>query len=127
MYDITKRRSFENLDDWLEEAKLHIGTDKAVFIIVGHKSDRDTERAVSTREGKTFSEFHGLNFIETSARTGENVEEAFQLITREIYSKLESGNLHLEEGWDGIKSGYIRPKETFTLVENEQQGGGCCG
>ena len=99
---------------------------QAVFHIIGHKADQETERAVTTREGQQFADFHGLHFMETSAVTGQNVEDAFTAITKDIYSMLEQGQLRVEEGWEGIKNGYARPRETFTLMEGEVEGGGCC-
>ena len=126
VYDITKRASFEHLEDWLEEARIHIEPHKAVFLVIGHKADRDTERAVTTKEGRQFADFHGLKFMETSAKTGQNVEESFATITKDIYTMLEQGQIRVEDGWDGIKNGYARPRETFTLMEGEPQGGGCC-
>ncbi len=126
VYDITKRQSFEHLEDWLEESKLHIEPHRAVFLIVGHKADMDDQRAVTTREGQQFADFHGLKFIETSAKTGQNVEEAFQIVTKDVYEMLDRGQVSVEEGWDGIKNGYTRPRESFTLMEGEAQSGGCC-
>ena len=126
MYDITKRKTFDHIEDWLEEAKIHIEPHKAVFHIIGHKCDMSEERAVTTREGQQFAEFHGLKFLETSAVTGQNIEEAFVGITKEIYEQLEEGELSVEEGWEGIKNGYARPRETLTLMEGEPEGGGCC-
>jgi hypothetical protein len=41
------------------------------ILIVGNKSDLDKE--ISTDEGKAFAEFHNLEFVETSAKFGENV------------------------------------------------------
>ena len=105
---------------------MHIEPHKAVYMVVGHKADINEERAVTTKEGRHFAEFHGLRFLETSAKTGQNVEEAFQVITKDIYEMLEQGQLRIEEGWDGIKNGYAQPRETFTLMEGEPQSGGCC-
>lgn len=126
VYDITKRASFEHLEDWLEEAKLHIEPHKACYMIIGHKSDQDSKRAVTSKEGKQFADFHGLKFLETSAVNGQNVEDAFLTITRDIYELLAQGKINIEEGWDGIKNGYAQPRETFTLIEGESEGGGCC-
>lgn len=127
MYDISKRKSFQHLEEWLEEAKVHIEPHKAVYMIIGHKADIDQERAVTTKEGKQFAEFHGLRFLETSAKNGQNVEEAFTCITRDIYELLERGQIKPEEGWDGIKNGYGKqPQESLTLVEGETESGGCC-
>ena len=126
VYDITKRRTFEHLEDWLEEVRIHIEPHKACYLVVGHKADRDADRTVTLREGRNFAEFHGLKFLETSAKTGQNVEEAFQVITQDIYSMLEKGQITVEEGWDGVKNGYSRPRETFHVKEGEPEGGGCC-
>ena len=127
VYDITKRRSFEHLEDWLEEARLHIEPHNALYLIVGHKCDMEAKRAVTQREGRAFADFHGLKFIETSAKTGQNVEEAFCTIARDVFDMLERGQIKVEEGWDGVKNGYARPRESFTLIEGESEGGGCCG
>lgn len=40
MYDITKRSTFEHLEEWLYEVKMHIEPQKAIYMIVGHKSDQ---------------------------------------------------------------------------------------
>ena len=126
VYDITKRCTFEHIEDWYEEAKMHIEPHRAVFILVGTKCDIESNREVTTEEGKQFAEFHGLKFLETSSKSGQNVEEAFLSVTRDIHSMLETGNLKMKEGWDGIKNGYARPDETFQLMEGEAQSGGCC-
>ena len=106
---------------------MHIEPHKAVFMIVGHKSDMNEARAVTTHEGKTFAEFHGLRFLETSAKNGTNVEDVFVTIAKDIYTMLEQGQFKLQEGWDGIKNGFSRPRETFMLEEPEEDKTGCCG
>lgn len=126
MYDITKRKSFENLGEWLEESKMHIEPHQAVYVIVGHKADMDAERKVTSREGRQFAEINGLKFLETSAKSGQNVEEAFLTVARDIYQLLEEGKIQVEEGWDGVKNGFARPRESFQLMEGEAEGGGCC-
>ena len=126
VFDITKRSSFEHLEDWITEAKFHIEPHKAVYLVVGHKSDDSERRAVTFKEGKQFAERHGLRYIETSAVNGENVEETFSAVAREVYSLMEQGRIRVEEGWDGIKNGYSRPRESFQLEEGEPESGGCC-
>ncbi|XP_013394689.1 ras-related protein Rab-39B [Lingula anatina] len=126
VYDITKRVSFENLTGWLEEARQHIEPNKAVFLVVGHKADAEEDRQVTTREGKLLAEHNGLKFLETSAVTGLNVEECFLTVARDVYELLEQGKITVEEGWEGVKNGYARPRETFHVMEGEPEGGGCC-
>lgn len=48
-------------------------------------------RAVTTEEGEAFAREHGLVFMETSAKTAHNVEEAFIHTARKIYEKIEQG------------------------------------
>lgn len=126
VYDITKRSTFENLKQWYEEARNHIEPHKAIFLVLGHKSDREDGRQVTAREGRRFAEMHGLKFFETSAKSGQNIEECFSQIARDTYQHLQDGHIKLEEGWDGVKPGFTRPRETVHLAEGEGESGGCC-
>jgi GTPase SAR1 family protein len=80
------------------------------------------ERQVTTREGKMFAESNGLRYIETSAKSGQNVEEAFLIIARDIHKLLQDGRLNVEEGWDGVKHGFSRPpKEQRIILESKSE------
>lgn len=61
------------------------------IMLIGNKSDLNHRRAVSTEEGEQFAKEHGLVFMETSARTAANVEEAFIGTARRIYDKINDG------------------------------------
>ncbi|KAK6168609.1 ras-related protein Rab-39B [Patella vulgata] len=126
LYDITKKSSFDNVKEWYAEAKMHIDPHQAVYLIIGHKADQDEARQVPTRDGRRFAEINGLKFVETSAMNGQNVEESFSLIAKDIYHNIEDGKIKIEEGWDGVKYGFARPKETVHLAEGEPESGGCC-
>lgn len=54
-------------------------------------SDLDSRREVKKEEGEAFAREHGLVFMETSARTAANVEEAFINTAKEIYEKIQEG------------------------------------
>jgi GTPase SAR1 family protein len=56
-----------------------------------------------------FAESNGLRYIETSAKSGQNVEESFLIIARDIHKLLQDGRLNVEEGGDGVKHGFSRP------------------
>lgn len=126
VFDVTKRKSFENVDSWLKEARAHIEPYKAVYLVVGQKADLEEERQVTPREGRMYAESNGLSYIETSAFNGKNVEHCFQSLASDIHKMLEEGKIKVEEGWDGVKNGYSNPKESFHIQEGEAQGGGCC-
>lgn len=53
--------------------------------------DLQHRRAVSTEEGEQFAKEHGLVFLETSAKTAHNVEDAFINTARKIYEKIDTG------------------------------------
>lgn len=105
------------------EAKRHIEPYRPVFALVGCKLDlvnNGENREVSVEEAKTFSEQHGLIYVETSARTGVNVREAFSMVTQEIYNRIQSGEYKVENGWDGIKFGFPKTSSLdFNLVLGE--------
>lgn len=105
VYDITNRDSFLKIRDWLEEAKQCAEPHRIEFVLVGHKTDQVSGRVVSTAEGAEFARHHELGFIETSAKSPSNVEEAFQMVAMRLYELVRSGQLHAEDGWDGIKAG----------------------
>jgi len=117
VYDITNHQSFEHLDGWLDELRLHLLPRQAVYAVVGHKADMAAEhRAVTQAEGRKFAARRGgLHFLETSAKTGENVEEVFAIVARDIYMMLERGMVQIEEGWDGIKTGFCNGETCLRL------------
>ena len=105
VFDITHRESFARLNDWLEDAMKHAEPHKPVFVLVGNKTDQEKIRAVSQEEAQKFARLHHMEYIETSAKTGQNVDEAFQLLASKIYQMLSEGYIKVEEGWDGVKRG----------------------
>jgi small GTP-binding protein len=92
VYDITDRRSFDDLNNWLTE--VHELCDPNVTLtLIGNKVDLEVQRAVTNAEAQLFAADHQLTYIEASALQGDNVIEAFQRASRTIYEKAESGLL----------------------------------
>ncbi|CAL5225268.1 g8062 [Coccomyxa viridis] len=105
VYDITRRETFNHLASWLEDARQHANPNMTIMLI-GNKSDLTHRRAVTTEEGEQFAKEHGLVFLETSAKTAHNVEEAFINTARKIYEKIEQGVFDVSNESYGIKVGY---------------------
>uniref|UniRef100_A0A8R1TJ42 Ras-related protein Rab-39B n=2 Tax=Onchocerca TaxID=6281 RepID=A0A8R1TJ42_ONCVO len=110
VYDITNRSTFEHVAQWLKEAEQNVGgpqPNNCVFQLVGHKADLDDQREVMYEEGEYFAKYNKIKFLETSAITGENVQESFKMIAREICNRIENGQLRVVDGWEGIRSGMM--------------------
>lgn len=79
VYDVTDHGTFDQIEYWLRQLDQH--ADLAIQrILVGNKSDLDS-RKVTTEAGQALAERFGMAFFETSAKTGEGVEEAFLHMT----------------------------------------------
>ncbi|KAK2703717.1 ras-related protein Rab-8B-like [Artemia franciscana] len=89
VYDITNKKSFENITYWIKCIAEHNSYD-AEKIIIGNKCDMDGQREVTKESGKESAIEKGMKFIETSAKASINVEDAFLTLTREISSKIDA-------------------------------------
>ncbi|KAL2019973.1 hypothetical protein VTK56DRAFT_8973 [Thermocarpiscus australiensis] len=110
LYDICSRASFLTLDRWFQEAKANT-IEGAVLSVVGCKLDKAAEsREVSIEEGWRVAQAHGALFCEASAKTGENVKQAFVEVVDEI--------VHTPGLEDGVKT--MRPRGTVSLEGGER-------
>jgi small GTP-binding protein len=84
LYDITNFSSIAHIDDWLSVIRKEIrAEDIFPIIVVGGKADLVESREVSSAEGIKIAKSRNVNgFIETSSKSGENVEKTFEALTR---------------------------------------------
>ena len=84
VYDITSRKSFQSVKDWIKDSELHdTGFEK---ILVGNKIDLKEKREVNFEELKEYGAKKKINVIEASAKERTNIDEAFQKIVDLILS-----------------------------------------
>jgi len=88
VYDITRPSTLENVESkWYPDLTTY-GNKASSFLLIGNKSDLNDLRKVSTEEGKKIAErMNAIDFIETSAKSGENVEKAFSNLLAGVISK----------------------------------------
>jgi Ras-related protein Rab-2A len=99
------------------------------IMLIGNKSDLAHRRAVSTEEGEQFAKENGLVFMETSAKTAHNVEDAFINTAAKIYHKIEEGIFDVSNESYGIKVGYASGGGTGAGTgrgDASVQSAGCC-
>ena len=97
VYDVTRRETFVNVNSWLEDAKQQINKDTCV-ILVGNKCDLEHQRQVSYEEANEFALNNSLLFVETSAKSGLNVNNAFLLPAQIIHEKIKTKEIDLSRG-----------------------------
>jgi len=116
VYDVCDERSFNNIRTWFQNVEQH-ATEGVHKILIGNKCDWTEKRVVSEDQGRALAQELGIPFIETSAKSNINVEEAFFSLARDIKKKL-------------IDSAAVSPAGNANLnLDNKGQGklgGGCC-
>ena len=150
VFDITRRVTFESVTSWLHDLR-QIAEDGIVVILVGNKTDLAeksinidgrTKRAVTREEAEAWCRDNNvLTYVETSAKNGEGVENAFLEVAERIYQNIEAGRYDLNDRRSGVKGygagagreGGGGPPRTVTLGLNDAMNsgrrgwtGGCC-
>ncbi|EEP78335.1 Rab2B protein [Uncinocarpus reesii 1704] len=156
VFDITRPSTFSSLSAWLQDLQ-QIAEEGIVVVLVGNKSDL-VKRDHAETDGEEEEEEEGkgyitraqaeawckangvVRYVETSAKSGENVERAFLEVAERIYRNIEAGRYDLNDRRSGVKgygstSGTRNGKvpKTVTLGVNDAMGrrgsawaGGCC-
>ncbi|KAM6960984.1 ras-related protein Rab-8B [Aplochiton taeniatus] len=89
VYDICNEKSFENIKNWIRNIEEHASSDVEKMIL-GNKCDMTDRRQVSKDRGEKLAIDYGVKFLETSAKSSVNVEEAFYTIGRDIMHNLST-------------------------------------
>ena len=124
VYDITDKKTFDNVTSWLTECKEMCYKNILIYLI-GNKTDLEDKRQVPKESAKKFAEENNLVFYETSALNGSNIEEIFVKSATTLVEKLESGQLQDGLSSSGIKIFKFPNKETEAKMTQKKKDG-CC-
>ncbi|KAH9852773.1 P-loop containing nucleoside triphosphate hydrolase protein [Lenzites betulinus] len=133
VYDVTNRQTFVNARSWLADVREHADP-HLTCILVGNKIDLCSEessesapgkrkREVSTDEADLWAKEEGLLFVEASAKSGENVEAAFETATRDILNKVHRGVFD-DDRSPGVK--LSKPSGNGVALDDTSTRSGCC-
>ncbi|KAM9854920.1 ras-related protein Rab-8B [Aulostomus maculatus] len=100
VYDICNEKSFENIKNWIRNIEEHASSDVEKMIL-GNKCDMTDRRQVSKDRGEKLAIDYGVKFLETSAKSSLNVEEAFYTMGRDILHNLSSKTTDNNAGGSG--------------------------
>lgn len=94
VYDVTCRESFGSLQSWLNELKTYIPEssdwEKIVFILCANKVDKPN-RVIGTKLGEEWARTNGFCYVETSAQSGEGVNNVFHVMFKALFAVIENG------------------------------------
>lgn len=114
VFDLTSRKSFEDLNLWLNDIHSHCDPN-AVVTLIGNKKDLEEARQISESEAQKFADEHQLQYLETSALGGDNVQLAFQKTTATVLRALSS----LQDIMKNNSSQSILESNTRTTKKND--------
>ena len=137
VFDLSRRDTFSHATNWLVDLR-QIAEPDIVVILVGNKADLtseesggDDKREVTRSEAEEWARNNGvLEYVETSAKSGVNVEKAFMRVAERIFDNIQAGKYDLDDRRSGVKrqtqsqsggsGGRVR------LNEPKPVGSGCC-
>ncbi len=86
VFDLTNKNSFHHIYEWIDESRRFCGPNLPM-IILGNKCDLGDKREVTLEEGKKGAKELKVEYYETSAKTGKDVNVVFDKITKIILQK----------------------------------------
>lgn len=122
VYDITSASTFARAKKWVVQLRNEIDDSKGKVVIAlcGNKCDKYDERQVSNDEAKSYAQKEGLIFLETSAKTSENVQATFLQIAKTLVARKPQVSVTPKEKGEGV----IRVDPGKQPVKHEE-GCGC--
>jgi small GTP-binding protein len=130
-FDLTSRSTFLSLGRWAEEFSHFCNPNyQKIVVIVGNKSDLIEEREVSNEEIQNFIKLNNYIYYETSAKTGDNVENLFLEMAKNLYTSYKNNmNTQIRNSVQTRKVNSLNGTDKFqNLMINSKNNKrkGCC-
>ena len=121
VFDLSSKSSFKNLNEWIESYYKYSNPDvEKNVILIGNKSDLIDKREVSKEEIEKFIKDNNINYFETSAKDGKNIDECFTFIAEKLMN--QNTNKENNEHKDIIKNENL--KENAVVIIGKEKS--CC-
>jgi Ras-related protein Rab-1A len=122
VFDLTSRKSFESVSEWIENYYKYSNPDyERHVILIGNKSDLKNERIITEDEIDDFVKLNKIKYFETSAKNGENIDESFLFIADKLMKDADEKGILYNE-----KSGNINDQNLKNNAVDINGGNRCC-
>ena len=85
VFDVTRKETYDKIESWFKE--IMDASPTISLILVANKVDMEGERVVTTEQGEDLAEKLNISYIETSAKTGANIDDAFKMLALQIIKR----------------------------------------
>ena len=116
VYDITDRKTFNNIINWIDQCHNN-GPSTISLVLVGNKVDLEENRVITYEEGNDLANRFNMQFYETSAYTGYNIDKLFKESLEKIAKKMENGDYDLSNNDCGITDNCLK-KNNNPKIDN---------
>ena len=117
VFDVTSEESFNQITDWMEQIKNNVSKEEINLILIGNKCDL-ADRMVEKERGEEMAKNLKIKYFETSALTGQGINEAFEELAKQIF-KNKNPNENISRN---ISITYNKPEDAL----KKKKGKGCC-
>ncbi|WFC94314.1 GTP-binding protein [Malassezia brasiliensis] len=129
VFDLTDEKSFNGIQDirnWYKDVEQH-ASEGVRKILVGNKCDWEEKRAVTTEQAQALADELGLTYVETSAKSNTNVDEAFFKLAQQVKDHLvDQGITSNVPGTSGTPGLAGQSGKGFGVGGTSGKQGGCC-
>lgn len=139
VFDLSRKQTFQHVTDWLNDLR-QIAEPDIVVVLVGNKADLtqtgdgdsgenkgENKREVTRDEAEEWARKNGvLEYVETSAKSGENVENAFMRVAERIYQNIQAGKYDLNDRRSGVKGPSAGGSRQVRLTEASRASSSTC-
>ena len=124
-FDLTDRKSFENIHKWLSQVKNN-SEEEVCKLLVGTKCDDEENRVVSKEEIESVAKSIDVKYIETSAKENINIQEVFETISRDMKKTYFTNSMASQGNFNNPGSVRRVMSSKLSLQEEPSKAGKCC-